>query len=210
MTPNSILFWWRRRVRGQKKALGPWKGTEQAGGREDDLIQLYNLSEVLHCSFSSENKQRKAGIAVLWRLTQTNYNENYDRSRPKKPSRSNLSMQGVQPLLYISSDTNSFFPKSSKLPVWCSPQLQWKLGTSMRDSRFYTILLFLWMIFQKPKSSVHLSKTSDSNLILCLVYSSSLGQAFHEHMSIISWKATVYQRCRNFKNMIELISSYCN
>ena len=131
-------------------------------------------------------------------------------SRPKKPSCSNLSMQGVQPLLYISSDTNSFFPKSSKLPVWCSPQLQWKLGTSMRDSRFYTILLFLWMIFQKPKSSVHLSKTSDSNLILCLVYSSSLGQAFHEHMSIISWKATVCQRCRNFKNMIELISSYCN
>lgn len=44
-----------------KMALGPWKGTEQSGGRTDDLIQLCNLFTPLHCSSSAANKQRKAG-----------------------------------------------------------------------------------------------------------------------------------------------------
>lgn len=106
----------------------------------------------------------------------------------------------------FSSDTKSLFPKMSELPICCPPPFK----LEVRDNKYYNILLFLWIILQKPKSLVQLSQTSNSYLIFCLVCCSPLGQACQGRMSITSWKTTVGQRFRDFKNMIELISSYCN
>lgn len=69
MISYSFLCGRRSGVRGQE-VTGP-------RGRECDLIQSHNLSADLRCSFPSEDSQRKAGLAVLWGCTPTNYNSNY-------------------------------------------------------------------------------------------------------------------------------------
>lgn len=56
--------------------MGPWKGTEQPGGREWDFIQSYNLCTI---HFHLRTCKEKLGTAVLWGHTQTNYNGNYDQ-----------------------------------------------------------------------------------------------------------------------------------
>ena len=101
--------------------------------------------------------------------------------------------------IYFPVIPKSFFPKISDLPICCSPPFKLKV----QDNEYDNILLFLWIILQKPESSVQLSQTSNSYLIFCLVCSSPLGQAGQEHMSMSSWKTTVGQRFRNFKIMIE-------